>query len=318
MEKLLEVSNLSIGISQGKNVLKLVDDVSFFVKKGEILGIVGESGCGKSLTCRSIPILLPNDIQILSGDIKFNGEIISNKSYDIEKLRGKNISMIFQEPTKTLHPLKTIGSQIDEVLKIHTKLNKYERKIRVLELLESVGIDNPKSRFKQYPFQLSGGLCQRVVIAIAIALKPDLIIADEPTTALDVSVQKKILKLLKDLNEKMNCSIIIVSHDIGVVRQIADRVNVMYCGQIVEEGKLPDIFTNPLHPYNKALMNCIPTLSTNKTLAPIKGTVPHAKNYSEYCRFFDRCEESTEKCKLKKPKMIKQGEGYVRCIKYEE
>lgn len=319
MQNLLEVSNLSIGIKKGKNILKLVDDVSFSVKKGEILGLVGESGCGKSLTCRAIPSLLPRNIEILSGIVKFNDEIINSKTCNIEKIRGKNISMIFQEPTKTLHPLKTIGSQIEEVLKIHTNMTKEQRKSRVLELLEIVGIDNPKVRVKQYPFQLSGGLCQRVAIAIAVALKPDLIIADEPTTALDVSVQKKILKLLKDLNREMKSSIIIVSHDIGVVKEIADRVNVMYCGQIVEEGVLPDIFKNPLHPYNRSLMSCIPTLSMeNKVLKPIPKTVPNPINYPKYCRFYDRCSERKEDCKCKNPEMIKIGEGNVRCIKYEK
>lgn len=318
MENVLEVSNLTIGIRNGKNTLKLVEDVSFSIKKGEVLGIVGESGCGKSLTCRSIPNLLPSGVNILSGSIIFNGKLINDKSFNIEKIRGQNISMIFQEPTKTLHPLKTIGHQVEEILKIHTDLNKNERKEKVIELLEAVGIDNASSRIKQYPFQLSGGLCQRVVIAIAIALNPDLIIADEPTTALDVSVQKKILELLKDLNKKMNCSLIIVSHDIGVVKEIADRVAIMYCGQIVEESSLKEIFNHPLHPYNKALMNCIPTISTNKKLVPIKGSVPNPKDYSKLCRFFDRCEESVEKCKCKNPSIIKKGETYVRCIKYEE
>lgn len=318
MENLLEVSNLTIGIKKGKKSLKLVEDVSFSIKKGEVLGIVGESGCGKSLTCKAIPNLLPNGVSILSGSILFNGEQINEKSFNIEKIRGQNISMIFQEPTKTLHPLKTIGNQVEEVLKIHTNLNKKERKEKVIELLESVGIDHASSRVKQYPFQLSGGLCQRVVIAIAIALNPDLIIADEPTTALDVSVQKKILELLKELNKKMNCSIIIVSHDIGVVKEIADRVAIMYCGQIVEESSLEEIFNHPLHPYNKALMNCIPTISMDKTLVPIKGSVPNPKDYSNLCRFYDRCEESIEKCKYKNPDMIKEGESYVRCIKYEK
>lgn len=252
MENLLEVNNLSLGIKSKNDTLKLVEDVSFSLKKGEILGIVGESGCGKSLTCRSIPRLLSKNIEILSGTIKFKNEIISDSSYNIQKIRGKNISMIFQEPTKTLHPLKSIGNQIEEVLKIHTDMTKKERIQRSIELLDMVGIDNPESRLHQYPFQLSGGLCQRVSIAIAVALEPNLIIADEPTTALDISVQKKILNLLKDLNERIHSSIIIVSHDIGVVKEISDRVNIMYCGQIVEQGNLKDILENPLHPYSKA------------------------------------------------------------------
>ncbi|MDO4661507.1 MAG: ABC transporter ATP-binding protein [Tissierellia bacterium] len=318
MENLLEVNNLSLGIKSKNDTLKLVEDVSFSLKKGEILGIVGESGCGKSLTCRSIPRLLSKNIEILSGTIKFKNEIISDSSYNIQKIRGKNISMIFQEPTKTLHPLKSIGNQIEEVLKIHTDMTKKERIQRSIELLDMVGIDNPESRLHQYPFQLSGGLCQRVSIAIAVALEPDLIIADEPTTALDISVQKKILNLLKDLNERIHSSIIIVSHDIGVVKEISDRVNIMYCGQIVEQGNLKDILENPLHPYSKALMDCIPTLSTDKTLVPIAGSVPSPRNYPKYCRFYDRCKKSIEECKVKSPQMIKYNESYVRCLRYEK
>lgn len=317
-DPILTVSHLEIGQKQKKKTLSLIDAVSFSVYPGEILGIVGESGCGKTLTCRAIPRLLPPGIELLGGKIEFMGETISDASFPMAPLRGKRISMIFQEPTKTLHPLKTIGAQIEEVLKIHGKMSLAERKKEVLSLLERVGIDDPVHRSRQYPFQLSGGLCQRVVLAIAVALQPDLIIADEPTTAIDVAVQKKILQLLKDLREQMGCAMILVSHDIGVIKFMCQRVHVMYCGQIVEEGRVEEVFQDPLHPYTKALMDCVPTLSMgNRKLEPIPGMVLNPKDYPPYCRFYERCTRRTEACRSGECPLIKKGERYVRCIQYQ-
>lgn len=316
-KKLLEVRNISIGIKKKSKTLILVENVSFDIKEDEILGIVGESGCGKSLVCKAILGLLPNKVEILSGEIWFMGSRIDDDKRKLSSLRGKEMTMVFQEPTKSLHPLKTVGKQIGEVLKIHSDLSKKQIREKVIEIMESVGIQNSQKRINQYPHQLSGGLCQRIVIGISIAMNPSLIIADEPTTALDVTVQKKILDLIKKLNKDMRTSILMISHDIGVVSQISDRVCVMYCGQIVEEGKVPEIFKNPKHPYNKALLNTIPSVDSDiKELVPIEGIVPTVENYPAYCRFYDRCTERTHECKYSIPNLVRKGDGYVRCSNY--
>lgn len=315
-KSIIKVENLSLGIRGKYGVLTLVDNVSFEIKENEILGLVGESGCGKSVTCKAIMGILQNDVEILSGKIRYMDEEVED--VNLNELRGKFMSMVFQEPTKTLHPLKTIGKQIGEVLKIHTKMNRSQIKNEVYKIMRDVGIDNVEKRYRQYPHQLSGGLCQRVIIAIAVALKPSLIIADEPTTALDVTTQKKILKLLKKLSIDRGTSILIVSHDMGVVSQLADRVCVMYCGQIVEEGDIDTIFSKPKHPYNKALLATIPRIDGEvELLEPIPGMVPSPRYYSDTCRFYERCKYRIEECSVRVPKMLKVDNSSVRCIRYE-
>lgn len=315
IKELLEVKNLKINEYKKRNRIDIVGELSLHVGYGEIVGIAGESGCGKSLTCRAIMNILPDNLKITGGEIRFKGTPID---YNAKKLYGKEISMIFQEPTKALHPLKTIGNQISEVVKLHSNIRGRELKQKVIDMMTTVGIDEPEIRLRQYPHQLSGGLCQRVVIAIATIMKPSLIIADEPTTSLDVTVQKKILELLLELNKKIGTSIIFISHDLAVLSHICDRVYIMYCGEIVEEGTVPEIFANPKHPYNKALISSIPSITGDiKELKSIKGIVPGPGNYSSNCRFYDRCEERCAACDGVKPKLTVLEKGGVRCVKFE-
>ncbi len=317
-DELLRVSNLTIGIKGKKENTILVENISFSVNQGEIVGLAGESGCGKSLLCKSLIGLLPHDVEILSGEICFKGMDLTKDTKLLDKIRGKEMTMIFQEPMRTLHPLKTIGAQIGEVLKLHKNVDRYELKKQVIEIMEKVGIAEAERRAKQYPHQLSGGLCQRVIIAIAVIMNPSLIIADEPTTALDVTVQKRILNVLYNLNQVLNTSIVFVSHDLAVISQLCQRAYIMYCGEFVEEGRIPDIFVNPRHPYNRALLNSMPDLHNLKNkLTPIEGQVPHPNEYSRYCRFMARCKEKQITCENRKPIWKKVGDGHVRCVKYE-
>lgn len=311
-DSILEIKSLSLG-DKSKGIT-YVENLSLNIKKGEIVGIVGESGCGKSLTCKAILGLLPGNIQVTSGEILFDGIKLDS---NIDLFRGSRITMIFQEPRRALHPLKNVGKQIEEVLNIHSNMSRKNKKRRVLEIMDMVKIPEPEKRYYQFPHQLSGGLCQRVIIGIAIAMNPDLIIADEPTTALDVTVQKGILSLLYELNNKYNTSIIFVSHDLAVVSQIADRAYVMYCGQLVEEANVIELFDNPLHPYNKSLLNSMNSINGKEELISIDGMVPNPKNYSEFCRFYDRCSEKNNKCVGKKPVWKDLGERKVRCVKFE-
>ncbi|MDC0932785.1 ABC transporter ATP-binding protein [Arcobacteraceae bacterium] len=257
---LLEVENLKIEFFTDKGVITAVNEIDFEINQGETLCIVGESGSGKSMTSLGIMGLIEEPGKITQGKINFEGKDLSNlTAKEKREIRGKDISMIFQEPMSTLNPSYTIGFQIDEVLKLHQKeLNKKDRKKRVIELFEEVGIPNPKDKYNEYPFKLSGGQRQRVVIAMAMACKPKLLIADEPTTALDVTIQAQVLDLMNDLKKKQGTSILFITHDLGVVAQIADVVLVMYKGVVVEKAKVKDLFANPKHPYTKALLNSIP------------------------------------------------------------
>jgi len=257
---LLEVENLKIDFFTDKGVITAVNEIDFEINQGETLCIVGESGSGKSMTSLGIMGLIEEPGKITQGKINFEGRDLSNlTAKEKREIRGKDISMIFQEPMSTLNPSYTIGFQIDEVLKLHQKeLNKKDRKKRVIELFEEVGIPNPEDKYNEYPFKLSGGQRQRVVIAMAMACKPKLLIADEPTTALDVTIQAQVLDLMNDLKKKQGTSILFITHDLGVVAQIADVVLVMYKGVVVEKAKVKDLFANPKHPYTKALLNSIP------------------------------------------------------------
>jgi len=315
-DTLLEVKNLRTYFHTFKGTVKAVDDVSFSVGRGEILAIVGESGGGKSVTGFSVIRLIEEPGVIESGEILFEGrDVMKLSEREVDRLRGKEISMIFQDPMTSLNPVYTIGRQIEESLLLHTKLNREERRAACIDLLRSVGISNPESRLKAYPHQFSGGMRQRVVIAIALAADPKLIIADEPTTALDVTIQAQILRLMADLVRAKNRSMILVTHDLAVVSEMADRINVMYCGKIVETGSARKVIDESAHPYTKGLIDSIPDLERDrKRLNTIKGIVPNMFELPEGCNFAPRCARATELCFGVEPEQREIGAGhFVAC-----
>ena len=298
---LLDVSKLNVTFELKNASVKAVDNISFHVKKGEFLAVVGESGCGKSVSSLSILKLLPEKIaNIQSKHLIFDGEDISDWSSDqLRKIRGKRISMIFQEPMTSLNPVLTIGDQLTEPLITHLNLSVTEANSRAVELMEMVGIPEPKSRLTQYPHQFSGGMRQRVMIAIGLACEPDLIIADEPTTALDVTIQAQILELLKDISNRLGIAVIMITHNLGVVAAYADRVNVMYAGRIIETGTSNKIFKKPTHPYTIGLLRSVPRLDQSRKgkLATIDGLPPNLMNPPTGCRFYERCPIKNNDCK---------------------
>lgn len=308
-EILLRVKDLSIDVKSEKSINTAVERISFNIKRGEILGIVGESGCGKSLTALSIAGLLPQSTIISGGSLIFDGVELKDISRDeMRKIQGRDISMIFQEPMTSLNPLLTIGKQVSEGLKIHYKLTNKEIKERVLATLSKVGLTRCEEIYNSYPHQLSGGMRQRVMIAIAIICNPKLIIADEPTTALDVTIQYQILRLLKNINEEYKTSILFISHDLGVINKVCHRITVMYAGNIVEEGTTKNIFINPVHQYTKGLMESIPTrIKKGERLANIEGKVPSIKERKFACSFAPRCEKAEEKCFYQRPEGVILG-----------
>ncbi len=315
----LQVKDVTIG--DKKSGYSIVDKVNIEVKKQQIVGIVGESGCGKSMTSLAIMQLMQVNIAIKEGQILFSGEeLTALKEKELRKVRGKDISMIFQEPVRALHPLHKVGKQIEESLKIHTNLSKEDRKKQTISLMKSVGIPDAEMRYDQYPHQLSGGLNQRIMIAMAIAADPSLIIADEPTTALDVTIQAQILQLLRSLRERRGVSLILISHDLAVICENCDYVYVMYCGQIVEEADVRTFFQSPKHPYTQALIQASPDPEKKiDQLMAIKGTVPSIENIPEGCRFAERCPHKTERCTKVEPKLYEQNDGTkVKCFLFEE
>ena len=315
----LQVKDVTIG--DKKSGYSIVDKVNIEVKKQQIVGIVGESGCGKSMTSLAIMQLMPVNIAIKEGQILFSGEeLTALKEKELRKVRGKDISMIFQEPVRALHPLHKVGKQIEESLKIHTNLSKEDRKKQTISLMKSVGIPDAEMRYDQYPHQLSGGLNQRIMIAMAIAADPSLIIADEPTTALDVTIQAQILQLLRSLRERRGVSLILISHDLAVICENCDYVYVMYCGQIVEEADVRPFFQSPKHPYTQALIQASPDPEKKiDQLMAIKGTVPSIENIPEGCRFAERCPHKTERCTKVEPKLYEQNDWTkVKCFLFEE
>jgi peptide/nickel transport system ATP-binding protein len=316
---LLEVKDLQLTIHKFGKKTKILDGITLSVNKGETLGIVGESGCGKSITSLSIMKLLPENTT-LEGSIELAGETISKYSKkQMEKIRGNQISMIFQEPLTSLNPLHTIAKQIEESLLLHTKLNKKERRARALDLLKEVGLPRAEEIVNEYPHQLSGGMRQRVMIAIAMACSPQLLICDEPTTALDVTVQAQILDLMNKLKKENDMSIMMITHDLGVVAEVCDRVVVMYAGRVVEEATVEEIFANPKHPYTQGLLNSIPRLGAKKQrLGSIPGTVPSPDDMPVGCRFADRCSEVMEVCRNHSPQFIEVGrQHYSACWLYD-
>ena len=319
-EKLLAIHNLVTQFRLDDGLLTAVDKVSFFCNKGETLGVVGESGCGKSVTAFSILNLVPPPGRITGGEILFENENLLTKSKSkLQKIRGKDIAMIFQEPMTSLHPVFSIGSQITETLKIHMKMTGSEAKERAIELLRTVKIPNPEQRFREYPHQLSGGMRQRVMIAIALSCNPKLLICDEPTTALDVTVQAQILRLINKIKKTFNMSVIIITHDLAVVSEIAERVIVMYAGRVIEESVERDIFVKPLHPYTEALLKSIPSSGENgERLYMIKGMVPNLLKKHSGCLFAPRCDYAAERCFAAEPALVEIGARKVRCFKYAE
>ncbi|WP_342545958.1 ABC transporter ATP-binding protein [Lysinibacillus sp. FSL K6-4013] len=322
MSLMLEVKNLKTGFDIDGEIYHAVDDVSFSVKSGQIIGVVGESGCGKSVMSLSVMQLLPKGIgKITGGEIKFEGKNIENySSDDMNKIRGKDISMIFQEPMTSLNPVFTIGSQIQEIILNHSKISKAEAKSKAIDLLKQVGIPRADQIVDEYPHQLSGGMRQRVMIAIAIACQPKLLIADEPTTALDVTVQAQILDLLKTIQAKNDMSIVLITHDLGVVAEMCDEVIIMYAGKIVERTNVDNLFHNPQHPYTKLLMASIPRIDEEvEKLTTIQGIVPSLKNMPQIgCRFVDRCPSAMPDCSKVTPQLSFIDDGHeVSCLLYE-
>jgi oligopeptide/dipeptide ABC transporter ATP-binding protein len=319
---LLEVRNLTTTFTTEDGSFNAVDGVSFLVDQGETLGIVGESGCGKSVTALSILRLVPNPPGLVSGgEILFRGEDLLKKPKSaMKKIRGKLISMIFQDPMTSLNPLFRVGEQIEEVLRLHKQETHAGRSYReeVVHLLELVGIAMPEKRIDEYPHQLSGGMRQRVMIAMALACRPRLLIADEPTTALDVTIQAQILDLMKEMRDRTGSSIIMITHDLGVIAEMADRVLVMYAGQVVEEAPVKELFASPLHPYTVGLMGAIPRIGgRGERLTNIPGVVPSLLNLPEGCRFAPRCTHAREVCRNTAPELLTPESGrIVRCHRY--
>ena len=316
MEKLLEVSDLHVAFPSKRETVRAVDGVSFQVFQGETFGLVGESGCGKSQTLRSILGLLKQPGRITGGEIRYKGADIAKMSQrELQKIRGKEISMIFQEPMTALNPVLRIRSQMYEAFE-GEKLSKEEKRRRAIELLKLVGIPSPETRLDEYPHQFSGGMKQRVVIAIALSCNPELLLADEPTTALDVTIQAQVLDLIVKLKKERNTSMVLITHDLGVVAEVCDKVAIMYAGEVVEFGTLDQIYNHTMHPYTEGLFGSIPDLDSKaKRLKPIPGLMPDPANLPEGCSFCPRCPYATEQCKTQNPNITEVEHGHlVRCF----
>ena len=317
-ENMLNVENLVIHYETDEEVVEAVNNISFRLKKGEVLGQVGETGAGKTTTALGIMGLLPPKVgHVIQGKIELDGENLFDKSErEMRDIRGKKISMIFLDPMTALNPVKTVGEQIAEVVLLHSRCSKVEALKRAQDMLAMVGI--VPERYKDYPHQFSGGMKQRIVIAIALACEPELLIADEPTTALDVTIQAQILDMMRSLQKKQGTSMILITHDLGVVAEMCDHCAVMYAGELVEYGTVEEIFDNPKHPYTKALYQSIPSLDKDvDRLHVVPGMVTDPSNLPEYCSFADRCEAKCDLCEKADPKMIRLNEEHcVKCLQY--
>lgn len=325
MSQLLEVTNLRTQFPTRAGLVKSVDGVSFTIGEGELLGLVGESGCGKSITALSIMRLIAKPGKITNGSIKFKDEELTTASDErLREIRGNDIAMIFQDPMTSLNPVFTVGEQIAEALRLHRKLDKKAAWEAAIQAMREVSIPSPERRVNDYPHQLSGGMRQRVMIAMALACDPDLLIADEPTTALDVTIQAQILELLNELRRTRKLAILLITHDLGVVAEVADRVCVMYTGKIVEESGVDELFTDPKHPYTRGLLRSVPKLTDANTekaerLQTIEGTVPSPTNLPFGCHFAPRCEHRMEICTEGEIPLTPLPNGVkVRCVLHDE
>ncbi|MEV0386936.1 ABC transporter ATP-binding protein [Nonomuraea sp. NPDC050643] len=309
---LLEITDLSVGFDTEDGLVQAVRDISLTLDEGEILALCGESGCGKSVTAMSVPRLLPPDTTRLSGSVTLDGrELTTLPEQEMRHVRGKTVSVVFQEPMTSLNPSFTVGYQIAEVLRRHEGLSRRAAAGRAVELLELVGIPAAPRRVKEYPHQLSGGMRQRVMIAIAVACSPRVLIADEPTTALDVTIQAGVLDVFRDLRDRLGTAIILITHDLGVVADIADRAVVMYAGRAVEQAPVTELFANPRHPYTLGLMKALPTAAVNGRLAEIPGMVPSPLSDPDECAFQDRCPRAQADCRLSRPPLARQSDDHL-------
>ena len=321
MEKLLEVKDLKVSFFTDLGETQAVKGAGFAIGEGDFFGIVGESGSGKSVTTKSILRLGPSNCKIMGGEILFRGEdILKKNEAELREIRGGEIAMIFQDSLSALNPVYTVGNKMVELIRRHTNMNKKEAKARVLELLTAVGITDPEKAMNSYPHELSGGMRQRVMIAMALACQPQILIADEPTTALDVTIQAQILDLIRDLNQEMNTSVVFITHDLGVVSELCDTVIVMYNGHIVEKAPTADIFREPLHPYTQGLLSAIPRITKErKPLSTIEGMVPNPVERIKGCRFWPRCPKACDRCRKEEPPVFSVGEDrQVRCWLYAQ
>ena len=320
-EPLLQIKDLKVKFPERKKTVTAVDGVNMEIRPGEIVGVVGESGSGKSVMSQSILRLREYDSAVAyEGEILFEGkDILKLSQKEMRHLRGNRIAVIFQDPMTSLSPVHTVGKQMSEVLLLHKKIGKAEAKEKCIELLKLVGIANPENCFKKYPYELSGGMQQRVMIAMALACEPALLIADEPTTALDVTIQEQILDLIAELNEKMGMSVLFITHDLGAMAQLCHSVRVMYLGNLVEEAETEELFENPLHPYTKGLLDCIPRLDSvrGEPLPTIEGVVPPLSRVPQGCRFCTRCPYATDQCRAENPPAVEAKPDHkVKCWKF--
>ncbi len=317
---LLEVKNLKTQFKLKKGIVNAVNNIDFSIDKGEILAIVGESGSGKSVTSLSIMGLVQDPGKVVDGEILFKGKDLRKRSdKEIQSIRGNEISMIFQEPMTSLNPVYKIKNQLMESIMTHMNLSKKEALERAIKMLDLVGIPSPEKRINDYPHQMSGGMRQRVMIAMALSCHPELLIADEPTTALDVTIQAQILELIQSLREKLNMAVLLITHDLGVVAETADRVIVMYCGRIVEEATAEELFRHPKHPYTVGLLESIPKIDEDRDrLYMIKGMVPNPLDMPKGCPFSDRCEKCMDKCRQAVPALTNVNGSKVRCFLYSD
>jgi oligopeptide/dipeptide ABC transporter ATP-binding protein len=325
MTPLLEITDLQTQFPTRQGLVRSVDGVSFYINEGELLGIVGESGCGKSVTAMSILRLISSPGRIAGGSIKFKGEELTTATLDrMREIRGDDIAMIFQDPMTSLNPVYTVGEQIAEALRLHRKLDKKAAWAAAVDAMREVAIPSPERRANDYPHQLSGGMRQRVMIAMALACDPELLIADEPTTALDVTIQAQILELLDGLRKTRKLAVLLITHDLGVVAEVADRVCVMYTGKIVEEAGVEELFIDPKHPYTQGLLRSVPKLTAIgsakvEKLQTIDGTVPSPTALPPGCHFAPRCVHRMDRCELGEvPLFGVAGHGNVRCLLYDK
>lgn len=320
MSKILEIKDLTIHYVTDDEVVKAVNDISITLEEGESLGLVGETGAGKTTTAMGILGLVPNPPgKIIGGEVIYKGKnLLKLSEAEMRKIRGHEVSMIFQDPMTALNPVLTVGDQIMEVIRLHQKVSKAEAMKRAMDMMEMVGIEG--GRCNEYPHQFSGGMKQRIVIAIALACNPSLLIADEPTTALDVTIQAQVLDLIDNLKKKFNTSLLLITHDLGVVAEVCDKVAIVYAGRIVEYGNLEHIYNNPKHPYTNGLFGSIPDFSKKAhRLNPIKGLMPDPSNLPEGCAFAERCPNATDECRKRQPSAAEVEPGHsVRCLMYEK